>query len=120
MTLGEHDLATANDHIGTQLVLDTEGMRVWHLRLKPGEALAVHRHDRPYFWTVLTDGRARSRYGNGDIVDIAYRAGETRHFGDLTTESAFVHDLTNTGETELVFVTVEFDPRRPSVQMMFE
>ncbi|MGF6174475.1 hypothetical protein [Ensifer sp. 4252] len=71
-----------------------------------------------YFWTVLTDGRVRSRYGNGDIVDIVYLAGETRHFSDLTTADAFVHDLTNTGETELVFVTVEFDPRRP--QMMFE
>lgn len=54
----------------------------------------------------------------GAAIDIG--AGETRHFGDLATSSAFVHGLTNTGETELVFVTVEFDPCRPSVQMMFE
>lgn len=49
--------ARANDRIGTDLVLETETMRIWHLRIGPGETLAAHRHDRPYFWTVLTNGR---------------------------------------------------------------
>ncbi|MCY1293410.1 hypothetical protein D9M70_426690 [compost metagenome] len=39
---------------------------------------------------------------------MVYRAGDTRHFSDLTPETAFVHDLTNTGDAELVFVTAEF------------
>ena len=59
---------------------------------------------------MLTDGKARSRTGDGRVVDVTYRAGETRHFPGLGRDSVFVHDLTNTGETELVFVTVEFDP----------
>ena len=104
----ERAAARANDRIGTVLVLDQPGMRIWHLRLQPGESLAPHRHDRPYFWTVLGDGTARSRYGDGRVVDVTYAAGDTRHFPDLTPDTAFVHDLTNTGTTELVFVTVEF------------
>ena len=68
--------ARANDRIGTDLVLDTGAMRIWHLRLAPGETLPAHRHDRPYFWTVLTDGEGQSRFGDGRIADIAYRAGE--------------------------------------------
>ncbi|MCB1456430.1 MAG: cupin domain-containing protein [Nitratireductor sp.] len=101
--------ARTNDRIGTDLVLDTGAMRIWHLRLAPGQTLPAHRHDRPYFWTVLTDGKGRSRFGDGHIADITYRAGDTKHFDDLKSCNGFVHDLTNTGEDELVFVTVEFN-----------
>ena len=101
--------ARANDRIGTDLVLDTGAMRIWHLRLAPGEILPAHRHDRPYFWTVLTDGEGQSRFGDGRIADIAYRAGDTKHFDHLSSESSFVHDLTNIGDDELVFITVEFN-----------
>jgi len=106
--LTDAEVAAAGDRIGTELVSEAQGVRVWHLRLAPGETLAAHRHDRPYFWTVLTDGHARSRDGDGCIVEVRYQAGETRHFSDLSAANAFVHDLTNVGETDLVFVTVEF------------
>lgn len=81
---------------------------MWHLRLAPGETLAPHCHDRPYLWTVLTDGRATSRYSDGRVIEVVYHAGDTRHFAHLGHKDTFVHDLTNTGETELVFVTIEF------------
>jgi len=99
-----------NDRIGTELLLDTGAMRVWLLRLGPGETIAPHRHDRPYFWTVTTDGEGRSRFSDGRDVLVTYRSGDTGHFPDLNAETRFVHDLTNTGNTELVFVTVEFNP----------
>jgi len=102
------ELTEAGDRIGSELVSEAQGVRVWHLRLSPGETLPAHRHDRPYFWTVLTDGRARSRQGDGSVVEVSYRKGETRHFPGLTAKTAFVHDLTNIGDKELVFVTVEF------------
>lgn len=108
--------ARANDRIGTDLVLETGTMRIWHLRLAPGETLPAHRHDRPYFWTVLTDGTARSRFGDGHIADITYRVGDTKHFGDLGPDNGFVHELTNTGNTDLVFVTVEFSRRDETTQ----
>ncbi|MCO5148519.1 MULTISPECIES: cupin domain-containing protein [unclassified Shinella] len=103
--------ARVNDRIGTNLVLDTGAMRIWHLRLAPGQTLPTHRHDRSYFWTVLTDGRGRSRFDDGRIANINYRAGDTKHFDDLSAENGFVHDLTNIGDDELVFVTVEFDEK---------
>ncbi|NSY40860.1 cupin domain-containing protein [Leisingera sp. ANG59] len=105
----EIDQARGNDQIGTKLVAETGNMKIWHLRLAPGETIAAHRHDRPYFWTVLTDGKAKSRYGDGRIEDITYASGQTQHFPDLTPDNAFVHDLTNTGDAELVFVTIEFE-----------
>lgn len=98
----------ANAEIGTDLVLETDDMRLWHLRLRPGQTIPPHRHDRPYYWTVLTDGKGLSRFDDGREVAITYKAGNTRHFPDLTPSNGFVHDLTNTGGAELVFVTVEF------------
>lgn len=98
-----------NDRFGTALVAETDGMRIWHLRLAPGQTLPPHRHDRPYFWTVLSDGKGRSRYDDGRVVDVTYANGQTQHFPDLSPDNAFVHDLTNTGDTELVFVTTEFE-----------
>ncbi|SPH22719.1 hypothetical protein ASD8599_03464 [Ascidiaceihabitans donghaensis] len=94
--------------IGTDLVLETNKMRVWHLRLAPGQTLPPHRHDRPYFWTVLTDGKGLSCFEDGRRVPVTYAAGDTRYFPDLTPSNGFVHDLTNVGDAELVFVTTEF------------
>jgi len=113
MSLSAQEIATgkANDQIGTKLVLETETMRIWHMTLAPGQAIPAHRHDRPYFWTILTDGHGLSRFDDGRDVPIVYKAGDVRHFPDLSPETGFVHDLTNTGDTDLVFVTVEFNSR---------
>ncbi len=83
-------------------------MRVWHISVAPGQRLPAHRHDRPYFWTVTTDGKSRSRYVDGRDAEAEYKKGETKYF-DLTPETGFTHDLENIGNTELCFVTVEFN-----------
>jgi quercetin dioxygenase-like cupin family protein len=100
-----------NDRIGTSLELENERLRIWHLRLAPGQRLPFHRHDRPYFWSVLTDGKGRSCFDDGRVVDIVYRRGESKYF-DLSPQNMFIHDLQNTGTEELLFVTVEFAPQR--------
>ena len=108
LTQEEIEAGLVNDQIGTQLVLETDTMRVWHLRLKPGENIPAHRHDRPYFWTVLSDGKGLSHFADGKEAEIIYRSGDTKHFSDLNPHTGFVHDLTNVGDSELIFVTIEF------------
>ena len=54
-----------NARVGTQLLSESERVRVWHLEIKPGERLPVHRHVLDYFWTALTPGKARSHYHGG-------------------------------------------------------
>jgi len=93
--------------VGSVLVSETERVRVWHLFLPPGGWLTFHRHVLDYFWTTTTAGVARGYYQDGRIMDVHHYAGETRHFehgeGDF-----FVHAIQNVGETDLIFVTVEF------------
>ena len=96
-----------NRKVGTRVVSETESLRVWHLVLLPGERAPFHRHDEPYFWTVMGNGKARSYYHDGSVSDVEYVEGDTMHF-DLRDGNFFVHDLENIGNTKLSFVTVEF------------
>ncbi len=104
-----------NRQVGSDLV-STHGNRlVWHLHLRPGERFPFHRHDCDYFWTCLTSGVSRSYFQDGNVGETLYAAGDTRHF-DIAAGTFFVHDLENIGDTDLVFVTVEFLRDGPAVR----
>src|SRR3954451_22756181 len=96
-----------NPCVGNALVSETDRVRVWTIRLKPGERIGFHRHVLDYFWTAVTAGRGRSRMQDGTTVEKSYFAGETQHESYGAGEPK-IHDLENTGEAELVFTTVEF------------
>ena len=59
------------------------------------------------FWTVLTQGTARSRTTDGLTRQINYRVGDTKHL-EFRRDEGMTHDLENIGASDLVFVTVEF------------
>jgi len=101
---------TANGHVGTKLVAESERGRVWHLTLAPGERLPFHRHVLDYFWTVISPGgKGRSHYGDGRVVEVEYAEGDTKHIFFQAGES-MIHDLENIGDAPLSFVTVEYLP----------
>jgi len=93
--------------VGSRLVSETDKMRIWHLALAPGERIGFHTHVLDYFWTAVTPGRARSHYGDGKVVDVEYGVGDTKHHVYGPGEY-MIHDLENTGDTTLMFTTVEF------------
>lgn len=96
-----------NGCVGTRLLSEDGRVRVWDIRLKPGERIGFHRHVLDYFWTAVTPGRARSHQADGTTIETDYAAGETRHESYGTGEHK-IHDLENIGDSELVFTTVEF------------
>ena len=96
-----------NGCVGTTLLSEDDRVRVWDIRLKPGERIGFHRHVLDYFWTAVTPGRARSHQADGTTIETDYTAGETRHESYGLGEFK-MHDLENTGDCELVFTTVEF------------
>jgi len=99
--------ARTNGCVGQVLLSESDRVRVWSLQLAPGERMGCHCHVLDYFWTVLTDGTARSRYHDGRITETTYRAGDTRHMTYAAGEY-LVHDLENIGDSVLIFTTVEF------------
>ncbi len=96
-----------NPCVGQSLLSETQTVRVWHIRIAPGERVGFHRHVLDYFWTALTAGTARSHINGGPAQSASYSAGQTSHLNFAAGEF-LLHDLENTGTTPLEFVTVEF------------
>jgi predicted metal-dependent enzyme (double-stranded beta helix superfamily) len=100
------ELGSPDAAVGTRLLLENERLRVWEVRLGPGERAPFHRHVTPYFWSCVDAGTGRQRHGDGTVRVRRYRAGETE-FWYHSPEEDRVHDLENVGATVLRFVTVE-------------
>jgi len=103
----ERERKIPNPCVGNALVSETEKVRVWTIRLKPGERVGFHRHVLDYFWTSVSGGRGRQHLMDGSTVEYTYAPGETRHesYGPGQYK---VHDLQNLGDREMVFMTIEF------------
>lgn len=96
----------SNPCVGTVLLSQSDRARVWFIRLEPGQRIGFHRHVLDYFWTALTPGRARSHINGGSPKEADYHAGQTSHMRFGPGEF-MLHDLENTGQGPLLFVTVE-------------
>ena len=103
----EREAKNPNPCVGSVLLSENERTRVWMIRLAPGERCGFHRHVLDYFWTCISGGRARQHVHDGTTLECGYAPGETRHESYGKGEFK-VHDLENLGDTELVFMTVEF------------
>jgi ketosteroid isomerase-like protein/quercetin dioxygenase-like cupin family protein len=93
-------------HVGSRLLFETNRVRVWEIRLAPGQRLHAHRHVLDYFWIATTAGRSRQHTSDGTTRDVSYNPGDSKY---LTFDRGeyLLHDLNNIGDTELVFTTVE-------------
>jgi beta-alanine degradation protein BauB len=96
----------ANDQVGAELLSETDRVKVWLIRLSPGQRWPAHQHGRDYFWTAVTSGTSEQHTEDGTTTRVDYAAGATRHFAFIEGHY-MVHDLCNIGDTPLVFVTVE-------------
>jgi hypothetical protein len=98
--------APSNHDIGTSLLFENDHIRVFEVRLETGERGAFHIHDKPYFWTVVDEGRGLQRFPDGTSIVHQYPLGETAYRAQ-SEDDPLIHDLENVGETTLRFVTVE-------------
>jgi beta-alanine degradation protein BauB len=98
--------AAGNTEVGTRLWFQNDRVKVWEIRLAPGERGPFHAHTRRYFWTAVEAGTGRQRLPDGSFTVRRYEVGDTQ-FLDLSPEDPMIHDLENVGDSTLRFVTVE-------------
>lgn len=89
--------------IGTSIILENELVRVWEVRLEPGQSQAWHLHDHPYLIVGIETADNRMDFLDGS---------DPRHMHETTghvvfRESGKVHMLTNEGTTTYVNRLVE-------------
>ena len=100
----EFDERAHDGHVGSRLLSQNARVRVWEIRLAPGQRWHAHRHVLDYFWTAVTPCCGRQHLMDGTAVEYAYSPGhETCGPGEFK-----VHDLENIGDGDMVFMTVEF------------
>lgn len=102
----EFDTHSHDGNVGSRLLSENDRVRVWEIRLSPGQRFHAHRHVLDYFWTAVNAGTSRQHTSDGTTRDVSYGAGETRHFSFAAGEY-LLHDIENVGDDELVFTTVE-------------
>jgi mannose-6-phosphate isomerase-like protein (cupin superfamily) len=102
----ELQAAPSNLAVGTSVLLENERVKVWEVRLAPGERGPFHAHTRNYFWTCVDGSVGLQRYADGSYMVRRYEVGETQ-YSEHSADEPLIHDLENIGDTELRFITVE-------------
>ncbi len=82
--------------VGSELLFENDRVRVWSMRLQPGETSTYHRHENDYLFVYTTPSLIRS--------EIAGRDGPTRKFDDGYVQytevgSGIEHSITNVAES---------------------
>jgi hypothetical protein len=57
----EFDEHADDGHVGSRLLSQNARVRVWEIRLSPGQRWHAHRHVLDYFCAAVTPGRSRRR-----------------------------------------------------------
>lgn len=90
------DAKAPSGQVGTELLFENDRVRVWDLRLAPGERAGFHRHSHDYFFVVIGGGKLKSVHEDGsDWYETEMADGEVR-FREIEGED--VHDAINVGE----------------------
>jgi quercetin dioxygenase-like cupin family protein len=102
----ELEAAPHNCGVGTRLWFENDRIRVWEVRLQPGERGPFHSHTHNYFWTVVDGGIGRQRTADGTVITREYHLGDT-NYSEHTQDEPMIHDFENAGDGLIRFVTVE-------------
>jgi hypothetical protein len=102
----ELDAAPANRNVGTTLWFENDRVRVWEVKLEPGQRAPFHSHAQTYFWTCIDPGKGFQRFPDGTAQAFDFQLGETV-FSEITAEDPMIHDLENTDDHMVRWVAIE-------------
>ncbi|MER3317133.1 hypothetical protein [Flagellimonas sp.] len=103
--------------LSNRLVFENEVIKLWDLKLLPGERLNFRRHNTNYGWVCTTGGLVITRYGNGKIDMIKLNPGDTEYFENRGKN--YVNDLENIGEDTLVINILEYKESKKENRYQF-
>jgi beta-alanine degradation protein BauB len=93
------------DEVGSKLLFENEKIRVWDLRLEPGQSTGLHRHMDDYCYVVIGDGVLQGIGVDGDAGEPnPMRDGDVRF---RHVEGEDVHEAVNRGTTPWRNIIVE-------------
>jgi hypothetical protein len=94
-----------DERVGTRLVFQNEVVRVWEMKLAPGEASPLHRHRCDYVIAYANALTAEIRLDD-ERTSASYSTGHVAYFA-IGAEGSQLQQLTNTGEDEHLHFVIE-------------
>jgi hypothetical protein len=91
--------------VGTKLLFENDRVRVWDLRLAPGESTGLHRHTTDYLYVVIGDGALAGKSADGASQPIERMSDGEVRFRHIDGED--VHEAINVGDTPWRNIIVE-------------
>jgi mannose-6-phosphate isomerase-like protein (cupin superfamily) len=82
------DEAPTLGDVATELLYENDHVKVWEMRLQPGEASDVHRHEYEYFFVVLEGESIDADFAGGQSVRIPVEQGKVIYVPPGNTETA--------------------------------
>lgn len=95
--------------VGTELLYADDRLRVWDLRLEPGESSGVHRHECDYVIIYVTpDNELESVYSDRPPVRARYGDGFVAHtVVGRAPDGSMTHELRNVGSRPHRHIVIE-------------
>ncbi len=100
-----------SDDVGTTLLFENERVRVWDLRLEPGQASGLHRHSTDFLYVVIGDGRLQTAFLDGSADPARDMQDGDVRFRVVDGES--IHEAVNAGDAPWRNIVVELKDPRP-------
>ena len=92
-------------NVGTKLLFENDRVRVWDLRLAPGESTGLHQHNTDFLYVVIGDGQLQTRFPDGSTdPPRTMTDGEVRF---RSVDDQMIHEAVNTGDNEWRNIVVE-------------
>ncbi len=88
-------------NIGTRVIAEHDRVKLWELKLDPGEASEWHAHENDYIFIVVEGGKLFAEYEDGGVNTTDTEPGE------VVYNSPSTHRVTNTGNTRYRNIIVE-------------
>jgi beta-alanine degradation protein BauB len=88
--------------VGQEVLLDNERVRVWHIKLAPGETQGLHHHGLPYLVVAVSGARQVIHTIDGERIDIVEETGDV-----VYRDLGQTHKLTNVGDTVYIGRIIE-------------
>ncbi len=96
--------------VGSKLLFENERVRVWDLRIEPGESTGLHRHSCDFLYVVIGDGQLQRVDPDGSRQPPKPMSDGHVRFKRVDSED--VHEAINVGDSPWRNIVVELkEPR---------
>lgn len=101
---------TVSNEVGSTLLFENDRVRVWDLRLEPGESIGLHRHSLDYFYVVIGDGKLQGVDGQGRAQEAREMNDGEVHFREVGDDA--IHEAINVGDKLWRNIVVELKEKQ--------